>query len=70
MIDESTIEREARNTFKKICDNLPYNTNRMYCELFLESSRCKIYMPVRNNLIANASAAKEFWEKVANAAKL
>ena len=62
--------RMAHNTFKKICDNLPYNTNNMYAEIYLESSRCKIYMPIRNNLVANASAAKDFWEKLANSAEL
>lgn len=60
----------SRNTFRKICDNLPYNKNRVYCEIFLEDSRCKLYIPVRDNLVHNASAAKNFWEKLANAANL
>ena len=64
------IEDNTFNTFKKICDNLPYNKNRVYCEIFLEDSRCKVYMPVRDNLVHNASAAKIFWEKLANAAHL
>ena len=69
-MEESEKVKMARNTFKKICENLPYNRNSMYAEIYLESSRCRVYMPVRDNLVHNASAAKIFWEKLANAAEL
>jgi len=69
-MEESEKVKMSRNTFRKICDNLPYNKNRVYCEIFLEDSRCKLYIPVRDNLVHNASAAKNFWEKLANAANL
>ena len=61
---------EAFKTFKKICDNLPYNRNRLYCEIFLEHSKCKLYLPIRNNLAKDASKAKGFYEKLANMAEL
>ena len=60
----------ACNTFKKICDDLPYNRNRQFAEIFLEHSKCKLYMPIRDNLVHKASAAKAFWEKLANAGEL
>jgi len=60
----------AYTTFKKICDNLPYNTNKVYGEVFLENSRCLVYMPVRDNLVSNSKEAKNFWEKLANSAEL
>ena len=69
-MEESEKVKMSRNTFRKICDNLPYNKNRVYCEIFLEDSRCKLYIPVRDNLVHNASAAKNFWEKLAKAANL
>ena len=69
-MEESEKVKMARNTFKKICDNLPYNRNSIYAEIFLDHSKCKLYMPIRYNLVHNASAAKDFWEKLANAGQL
>lgn len=60
----------AAITFKKICDNLPYNRNSIYAEIFLENSRCIVYMPIRDNLVANDISAKKFWEQLANTAEL
>ena len=63
-------ELEAQKTFKRICDTLPYNRNRMYVEVFLDHSKCKLYMPVRDNLVDKAKQAKLFYEDLANLAKL
>jgi len=60
----------AYTAFKKICDDLPYNTNKVYGEVFLENSRCLVYMPIRKNLVWNSKVAKSFWEQLANAAEL
>ena len=60
----------AYTAFKKICDDLPYNTNKVYGEVFLENSRCLVYMPIRKNLVENSKATKKFFEELANAAKL
>ena len=63
-------ELNAQKTFKKICDTLPHNRNRMYVEIFLENSKCKLYMPVRDNLVEKAAQAKLFYEELGNTAKL
>lgn len=55
-------------TFKKICDNLPHNRNRLYCEIHLDNSKCLLYLPLRSNLAANANKAKAFYEDLANKA--
>ena len=66
------IRDEARNTFLKVCETLPYNRNRVYCEIFLENSKCKIYIPLRDNIAQGdkAKQAKGFYEKLANTAEL
>ena len=60
----------AYSAFKKICDDLPYNTSKVYGEVFLENSRCLVYMPIRQNLVWDSSGAKNFWEQLANTAEL
>jgi hypothetical protein len=65
------IEGHSINTFKKILENLPFNRNKVYCEIFLDDSKCKLYIPLRDNIAEdrNALAAKKFYEKLANMAK-
>jgi hypothetical protein len=60
----------AYNTFKKIHKDLPFNNTKMYAEVFLENSRCKVYIPIRQNLCSSAGLAKAFWEQLANTAEL
>jgi hypothetical protein len=55
-------------TFKKVCKNVPHNTNRVYCEIELKKSNCTVYLPLRNNLLANASKAKAFYQDLADKA--
>lgn len=62
--------QQSRNTFKKICNNLPYNKNRLYVEVQLPMSNCKLYMPIPNNQAANASRMKKFYDALAVDAEL
>ena len=64
------LPEESARTFKEICKNLPHNRNRVYCRIFLENSKCIVYMPLRDNAVNEAEAAKSFYEKLANMAKL
>lgn len=61
---------EAYKTFMRICENLPYNRNRLYAEIYLENTKTKIYIPIRDNLVDKASKAKGFYEELANSAEL
>ena len=63
-------ELEAQKTFRRILNTLPHNRNRMYVKVSLENSKCKLYMPVRDNLVDKAKQAKLFYEDLANVAKL
>ena len=57
--------QQSRNTFKKICDNLPYNRNRVYVEVKLPMSKCILYMPVASSQVPNASKVKKFYDALA-----
>ena len=66
----TVVELESQKTFKKIMDTLPYNRNRVYAEIHLENSRCDVYIPIRDNLVDKQKQAKEFYQDLANKAKL
>lgn len=51
-------------------DTLPYNRNSVYCVVHLEESRCDLYIPIRDNLVDKAQQAKDFFQDLANKAKL
>jgi hypothetical protein len=66
----SVKETESFKVFKKICDNLPYNRNSIFCHIYLEQSRCDVYIPLRDNLVHNAEQARGFYQELCNAAEL
>jgi hypothetical protein len=63
-------ELECQKTFKRIMETLPYNRNSVYCKIHLDESRCDLYIPIRDNLIDKAQQAKDFYQDLANKAKL
>lgn len=63
-------EIECQKTFKTIMKHLPYNRNSVYCKIHLDESKCDLYIPIRDNLVDKAQQAKDFYQDLANKAKL
>ena len=52
----------ARDLVRNVLHNLPHNTNRVYAELELKQSNCKLYLPLRNAQLDNAKKVKDFYQ--------
>jgi hypothetical protein len=63
-------EKSALSTLKILLKHLPYNRNRVYLEVDLHNSRCKLYLPLRDVQIKEAKKIKENLQAVIDLAQL
>ena len=65
-----TVQAESLKTFKKICENLPYNRNWKFVMIHLKDANCDVIMPLRDNVVHEMEKAKDFYQHLADMAEL
>ena len=64
------VERSALSTVNILLRHLPHNRNRVYLEIWLDESKCKLYLPLRDSQLADAKKIKDNLQAVFELAKL